>query len=120
MNPKMMIWVSVVLSGLAQIFLKHGLNRVQRKITAPGVVATTKTIAREIYIWLWALSFVFATGLWLLGLQSLELSYAYPLISFGYVLVSLLSLLFFGERVDRHRWLAIAIISVGVVLIAGS
>lgn len=121
MNPKLMIWFSVVLSAVAQIFLKHGLNRVQSNTTRRGGVAGTLFgIASQGFIWLWGMSFVVATGLWLLGLQRLDLSYAYPLISFGYVLVSMLSLLFFRERVDRNRWFAIAVISLGVLLIAGS
>lgn len=121
MNPKFMIWTSVALSGLAQIFLKHGLNRVQARTTRrAGFAGTVFGIAGQGFIWLWGMSFVAATGLWLLGLQRLDLSYAYPLISFGYVLVSVLSLVCFGERVDRNRWFAIAVISLGVVLIAGS
>jgi drug/metabolite transporter (DMT)-like permease len=121
MSPKLMIGISVALSGLAQIFLKHGLSQMQRStIRRPGVVGTVFGVASQGFIWLWGMSFVAATGLWLLGLQRLDLSYAYPLISFGYVLVSVLSLFFFGERVDANRWLAIAVISLGVVLIAGS
>ena len=30
MNPKLMIWASVALSALAQIFLKQGLRNLQR------------------------------------------------------------------------------------------
>jgi multidrug transporter EmrE-like cation transporter len=53
-------------------------------------------------------------------LQKLDLSYAYPLVSIGYVLVCVLSAVFFHERVDRNRWLAILVIGSGVILIAGS
>jgi drug/metabolite transporter (DMT)-like permease len=63
---------------------------------------------------------VLATALWLLGLQKLELSYAYPLVAFGYILVNVLSALFFHEAVDRNRWMAVAVIGLGVMLIAGS
>ena len=59
-------------------------------------------------------------GLWLVGLQHLDLSYAYPLVSLGYVLVTLLSAVCFDEQVNRQRWLAVAVISLGVILIAGS
>src|SRR5438128_6607474 len=107
MNPKLMIWVSVLLSALAQIFLKHGLNQVQNSTTRRhGLAGNVFAIASQGFIWLWGSCFVAATGLWLLGLQRLDLSYAYPLISFGYVLVSVLSLFSFGERVDRNRWFA--------------
>jgi drug/metabolite transporter (DMT)-like permease len=123
MSPKVMIWTSVVLSAVAQIFLKHGLSRVQIAREIGGKKSTLSLVIGVITqssIWIWGASFVAATGLWLLGLQKLELSYAYPLVSFGYVLVSLLSLVFFRERVDRHRWFAVIVISVGVFLIASS
>jgi len=41
-------------------------------------------------------------------------------VSFGYVLVNLLSWMFFQEKVDRYRWAAVAVISAGVWMIAGS
>ena len=119
MNPKVMIWISVALSAVAQILLKHGLTRVQSK-SSNGLAGMIFNIATQGFIWLWGFAFVAATGLWLVGLQRLDLSYAYPLVSFGYVLVSVMSLFFFKERVDANRWFAIAVISLGVVLIAGS
>ena len=121
MTPKVMIWTSVVLSALAQIFLKQGLSSLQKGSgSRKGVLGLAFGIMRQPFIWMWLLSFVAATGLWLLGLQKLELSYAYPLVSFGYVLVNLLSWMFFQEKVDRNRWAAVVVISMGVWMIAGS
>jgi len=120
MNPKAMIWVSVALSAVAQIFLKQGLTNVQSRRRDTGVAGLITGIAGEGFIWLWGLCFVAAMGLWLAGLKNLDLSYAYPLVSVGYILVTLLSFLLFKERVNARRWLAVAVISVGVILIAGS
>lgn len=122
MSPRTMIWLSVLLSAVAQVFLKHGLNRVtRRRVGGPShPAALLLAVATESWIWLWGLSFVAATALWLLGLQRLDLSYAFPLLSIGYILVNLLSMFFFKERVDGMRWIAVAIISLGVILIAGS
>jgi len=121
MSPKLMIWVSVALSALAQLFLKHGLTNLQiqgqRNASLLGLAIG---VIRQGFIWLWGLCFMLAMGLWLGGLQKLDLSYAYPLVSLGYVLVTLLSALFCHERVDGNRWVAVAVISVGVMLIAGS
>jgi drug/metabolite transporter (DMT)-like permease len=122
MSPKLMVWLSVLLSAVAQVFLKHGLNRIARRnqgtrlLPAPLLLA----VAGEGWVWLWGFSFVIATALWLLGVQRLDLSYAFPLLSIGYILVNLLSVLLFRERVDGMRWVAVAIISLGVILIAGS
>jgi undecaprenyl phosphate-alpha-L-ara4N flippase subunit ArnE len=121
MNPKLMIWISVALSAVAQIFLKRGLTNLQNEARPrgglPGLVIG---IASQVFIWLWGICFVAAMGLWLMGLQKLELSYAYPLVSVGYVLVTLLSAVLFHERVDGRRWLAVAAISLGVMVIASS
>jgi drug/metabolite transporter (DMT)-like permease len=121
MNPKLMIWISVVLSAVAQIFLKHGLSNLQAEgPRKPGVLPLIFGVIRQTYIWYWGFCFVLAMALWLAGLQKLDLSYAYPLVSIGYVLVTFLSWLFFNERVDGRRWLAVAVICLGVVLVAGS
>ena len=123
MNPKLMVWVSVLLSAVAQIFLKHGLNQVKssRAGAAPAsLLSLILGVAGQVWIWLWAACFAVATGLWLLGVQRLDLSYAFPLLSIGYILVNLLSMIFFRERVDGMRWVAVCIISGGVLLIASS
>ena len=120
MNPTMMIWASVVLSALAQVCLKYGLNRRTQSEQRIGITGLILSVALQPFVWCWAFCFVAATGLWLMGLQKLQLSYAYPLVSFGYVLVNVLSAFLFHERVDSNRWLAVVAICIGVVLIAGS
>ncbi len=121
MSPKSMIWLSVTLSAVAQIFLKQGLARVvKRRAERDAAPSLVVDVIQQAYVWLWALCFVLATVLWLLGLQKLDLSYAYPLVAFGYVLVNILSAVFFAERVTLNRWMAVAVIGVGVMLIAAS
>jgi len=126
MSPKLMIWISVALSALAQICLKRGLTklRAQREENDSransGLLGLVLGVVRQESIWLWGICFVVAMALWLAGLQKLDLSYAYPLVSLGYVLVTMLSAIFFRERVDGNRWLAVGVICMGVILIAGS
>lgn len=110
-----MIWCSVLLSAVAQMLLKHGLSQVQPKNGSRllGVVF-------QKYIWLWGICFAVAMGLWLVALQRVDLSYAYPLVSIGYIIVMVLSATLFREQVDGRRWLGVAVICAGVVLIAGS
>ena len=121
MSPKLMIWLSVILSAVAQIFLKQGLSRIQKqRAHAAKVDPLVLAVIRQAYVWFWGVCFIIATVLWLLGLQKLELSYAYPLVAFGYVLVNVLSALCFSERVTLNRWIAVTVIGVGVMLIAGS
>ncbi|HJN17170.1 MAG TPA: hypothetical protein QGH10_16815, partial [Armatimonadota bacterium] len=50
----------------------------------------------------------------------LDLSYAYPLVAFSYVLVTVLAWRFLGETVPTLRWAGLAIIMVGVMVFAMS
>jgi undecaprenyl phosphate-alpha-L-ara4N flippase subunit ArnE len=121
MSPRLLIWISVLLSGLAQVFLKQGTNRLASRVGAkPGALAAIVLGALEPWIWIWAGSFCVAAALWLLGVEYLDLSYAFPLLSSGYILVTLLSIIVFKEHVGALRWLAVGIISAGVAMIAVS
>ncbi len=58
-----------------------------------------------------------STLLYFKVLASLDLSLAYPTVSLGYVLVILMSKIFFREEITLSRWTAAMIISAGVVLV---
>ena len=122
MSPKVMIWISVILSGVAQIFLKQGMAHLGGVPTQERrrPLSLAIGVVTEKFIWFWGIAFAAAMALWLVGLQHVDLSYAYPLVSVGYVVVSILAAAFLGEHVDRNRWLAIGVIGLGVWMIAGS
>lgn len=103
---------SVVLSSSAQIFLKRGVggapeNSLLRRCISPWVLA-------------WAVSFAAATVLWIAALSRLAISYAYPLLGFGYVLVVLLAAALLKEKITARRWIAILLIATGAVIVARS
>lgn len=64
--------------------------------------------------------FIYGTSayLWLVVLSRVDLSLAYPMISLGYVLVALMSLILFKENVSLMRWAGIFVICLGVFLIS--
>ena len=104
MNAWFALGGSIVLSACAQIALKHGANR-RRQRRQRG--------AASAWVLVWAVSFVVATALWIVALQRLDISYAYPLLGFGYVLVTAMAALLLGERVSRLHWFAVVIIAAG-------
>lgn len=99
--------------------LKHGMvargNPVDQMVeVVPHLLAAATNpfvIAGGI---LYALSF----ALWLIVLTRADLSYAYPLLSMGYVLIVLLSRVVFHEAVTPVRFLGTLVICVGVFLIS--
>lgn len=111
MTPTVALWISIVLGACAQVFLKRGVS--PKDGTPPSGLA----LLRSAWVLAWGASFVIATGLWLVGLSRMEISYAFPLLSMGYPIVAVLSMLFLKERVTPARWIAILIITAGVAII---
>ena len=110
MNALIMVAGSVLLGAIAQIALKHGVSSTSRGISLAG-----RQISSGVMVW--GICFVAATALWLGALRHADISYAYPLLGAGYVLVTVFAALLLRERVSRLRWLAILIITAGVIMV---
>lgn len=69
--------------------------------------------------WLWLALLCLGLGLlvWLLVLQRLEVSVAYPMLSLNFVLITLVARYGFKEPIDGRHWFGVALIIAGVVLL---
>ena len=61
--------------------------------------------------------FILAAILWTLTLSLLPVSIAFPAASISFVFVALFSLFFLGEQIKIKRWIGIALILGGVILV---
>ncbi len=112
MSAYLLLLVAIVLGVAGQLLLKHGMAR------RPGFqLAELMVLATDFSIVGGFFCYGFSTLLYFKVLANLDLSFAYPTVSLGYVLVILLSRLLFNEPVSLGRWSAVAIICVGVVLV---
>lgn len=66
-------------------------------------------------IFLGLMAYVLSTACWLAVLSKTDLSFAYPMLSIGYVAVLLIGWLAFDEEVSMLRWLGVALICIGIV-----
>lgn len=107
-----LLLVAIGLGVVGQLFLKHGMSR--RPSFGLGELWL---VARDFYVISGFLCYGLSVLLYLKSLASLDLSLAYPTVSLGYVVVILLSKLFFDERISPARWAAAAIICAGVALV---
>jgi drug/metabolite transporter (DMT)-like permease len=110
-----LILLSVGLAVTGQIFLKQGAS-------AEGpITGLNKALWVTLFKPLVLLG-IFCYGLssisWLVVLSRTELSFAYPMVALGYVLVFFLSWWFFGEQVTWVRITGLFLICFGVVLVA--
>ena len=112
MSLIVLILASIALDVGGQLFFKHGMNRLPdhslaRAIAVPWLWAGVATYAVELVVWLWVLAHV-------------RLTVAFPCASLSYCGVVIGSRLFLGEAVPTQRWIAVALITVGVVLVGAT
>lgn len=116
-----LILFEVICNVAAQITLKVGMGRIGhfafhgQSIVPIGVqVITSPWIIGGILI------YVVSLVVWLMILSRTEVSLAYPLISLGYVLNALVAYWLLSEPITVLRLCGIAVILVGVFLVAKS
>ena len=104
----------VLLSG-AQVFLKMAMNQMGTPSWSLRFVAQNLTNWPLLGS---GLCFGSAALLWLYILKNFPLSQAYPLTSLSYVIGVAAAIVCFHEQVPPIRWVGVALIVVGCVLIA--
>lgn len=60
-------------------------------------------------------AYALSTACWLAVLSKTDLSFAYPMLSIGYVAILLMGWIAFDEHVTLLRWLGVLLISVGIL-----
>ena len=114
--PFLLVVCAVCLTVTGELFLKSGMNRVG-PVSLDVLASALGRAARAPQIWVGFL-FVFAGAMiWLTVLSRAPLSWAYPILSLGYVLILVLSKIVLGETVPLTRWLGTLIIIGGVWLV---
>ena len=116
-----LIFVDVVLNVVGQLSLKYGMSQFGNfslsLSTLPPVFLKAATNPNVLLgLVCYGLGFL----VWLIVLSKAEVSYAYPLISLGYVFTAILARAMFGEAVSFTRMAGILVTCLGVFLIARS
>ncbi len=111
--------IAITLGATGQISLKYGMKQFG-SLGQPGfgLIATVLRAVFTPYVLLGLALYAISSGFWLVVLGSWNLSYAYPMIAISYVVVVLLSRVFFKEQVMPLQWLGITFMVTGLVLVA--
>src|SRR5262249_61990289 len=116
----LLILLSVACSSLAHLAFKVGVARVDGALAPGSTRLFVAAIAGNPYVVGGLFLHAAALGTWLLALRKVDISYAYPFIALGFVLVLGLSNWFLDERLNSARLVGVARIVGGVVCVAGS
>ncbi len=105
----LLVLVAAFVGSFGAVFLKSGAGRLHREL------------ASLLFNWRLALGialYVLSSFFFVLGVRQGELTILYPMVSLGYVWTLLWSRLFFREAVTRNKFLGIAMVLAGIVLLS--
>lgn len=115
------IITGVLLNAIAQLLLKAGTNAVGAiHLTADNWFATGLKLAFQPPILGGLACYAISLVVWIIGLSRTDVTVAYPMLSLGYVVGAIGAWAFLGEIVSPQRMIALAVIVVGVALLARS
>lgn len=119
MNNILMILGSVLLNAVAQLLIRKGML----EVGAVGVNNIMQNLGPMLAnIWLWGamLSYAVSILMWMSVLSKVEVSYAYPFLSVGYIVAAVAGYALFNEHLSITRIAGIVVICIGVILISRS
>ncbi|SCH60497.1 DMT family transporter [uncultured Bacteroides sp.] len=115
----LLILISVLLNCAAQLCIRKGMLIIG-EVEMSSIVRSLGVMITNLWLWGAMISYAVSILLWIVVLSKVEVSFAYPFLSIGYVVAALVGYYFFGESLSLIRVAGIIIICVGVYLISRS
>ena len=116
-----LILFGVLLNAAAQLFLKEGMRRIGHfEFVWANAIPIGIQAATNLFILGGLTCYVVSVVVWLLVLSRVEVSFAYPLLSVGYIVNAVAGYYLFQENLSVTRITGILIICVGVYFVTRS
>lgn len=120
MTDILLILTSVLLNCGAQLLMRKGMILNGTVDGLNGLLQSIPQMITNFYLWGAMACYAVSILLWMAVLSKVEVSYAYPFLSIGYVLSAVAGYLWFQENISFMRIAGILVICLGVVLISRS
>lgn len=115
-----LILVSVFLGAVGQVLVKYGAVNLQLNFAVKALIPSILGILKNGPVMLGTISYALSFLIWIKVLSKVELSYAYPMVSIGYILTMFFSYFLFKENISLIRIAGVGFIIIGVILVAKS
>ncbi len=116
LKPFLLVAIAICFSVSGELLLKSGMNQIG-VVTLSGLMPTLGRMLTHPRILTGFGLFGLGAMFWLAALSRVNLSWAYPMLSLGYILILLFSMLILKETVSPLRWAGVALICSGVILV---
>ncbi|MHB8453752.1 MAG: EamA family transporter [Acidiferrobacterales bacterium] len=113
-----LIMLGVLLNAAAQLLLKEGMRRIGHFAFAwANAIPIGLQAAMSPFVLAGLFSYAISVVVWMLVLSRVEVSFAYPMLSVGYIVTAIASNYLFHEDLSASRIAGILVIIAGVFLI---
>lgn len=117
----LLLLTGVLLNAAAQLLIKAGTNHIGTfSFTVQNIIPIGWQAACSPYILTGLLFYVISVVLWIMVLSRVDVSFAYPMLSIGYIVNALVAYYWLGESLSFLRIAGILVIIAGVFLITRS
>jgi len=118
MKNVLLILTSVSLNAGAQILMRKGMLQIGEVSFTSSLLKTLSQMATSAFLWLSLSCYGMSILIWMMVLSRVEVSFAYAFSSLGYVLVTVMGVIVLKEHISIFRIAGIAVVCIGVILVA--
>lgn len=115
-NPWLQIALNAIVVTASELFLKLGARATAHLNGSFAWTGITGLASR--WTWLGIVFVILSLVSWLYVLRRVPLSVAFPLSNVVHVLVPVTSWIFLNELISPRRWLGIALVLIGLIIVA--
>lgn len=108
---------SVFFNAVAQIFMKLGAQNKESLLETGEMILFAYL---NNYILIGLLFYAISIILWIEALTKVQVSIAYPMLSLGYIFVTIMAYFFFKEEITTIKVIGLTIIILGIVILANA
>jgi multidrug transporter EmrE-like cation transporter len=121
MKNILLIIFSVSLNAAAQLLIRKGMLKIgEVPSDIASIFKAAPAMMSNLFLWFALLAYALSVVLWMVVLSKVEVTFAYPFLSLGFVFVTISSFLIFNENISLLRIAGIAFICLGVFFVSRS
>jgi multidrug transporter EmrE-like cation transporter len=118
MKNILLILTSVSLNASAQFLMRKGMLRIGEVSTTHSLIKVFPQMITNIFLWFSLCCYGISIITWMIVLSRVELSFAYIFSSLGYILVTVMGVIFLKEYISIFRIMGILVVCIGIILVA--
>jgi drug/metabolite transporter (DMT)-like permease len=114
-----LVALCIIFGSVGQILMKNGMSRVGEIGGLAGLfnLKTVINIFTNPFVLGGLALYAISSFFWLGAMSNLNVSFMYPLLSLGYILVAIMGAVILREHITLLRWLGIIVVVIGCFLI---